>query len=101
VPLDRFDAFWLFVADCLRPSGRVFFMDDAYRTADELIEGESSSTIRRRLNDGTAYRAVKVSHRPADLERRLRRLGWDITVTATSGHCYWGQGMLGSSATRG
>ncbi len=53
VPLDRFDAFWFFVADCLRPSGRVFFMDDAYRTPDELIEGESSSTIRRRLNDGT------------------------------------------------
>ena len=83
VPLDRFDVFWFFVADCLRPSGRVFFMDDAYRTPDELIVGESSSTIRRRLNDGSAYRAVKVPHRPADLEDRLRRLGWDITVTAT------------------
>jgi hypothetical protein len=30
----------------------VFFVDDDYRTPDELIEGESSSTIRRRLNDG-------------------------------------------------
>ena len=100
VPLDRFDAFWFFVADCLRPSGRVFFIDDAYRTPDELIEGESSSTIRRRLNDGTAYRAVKVPHRPAELEDRLRRLGWEITVTATSGPCYWAQGMLGASATR-
>jgi trans-aconitate methyltransferase len=100
VPLDRFDVFWFFVADCLRPSGRVFFMDDAYRTPDELIEGESSSTIRRRLNDGTAYRTVKVPHRPADLEDRLRRLGWDITVTATSGPCYWGQGTLSSSADR-
>ncbi len=61
---------------------------------------ESSSTIRRRLNDGTAYRAVKVPHRPADLEERLRRLGWDIKVTATSGPCYWGQGILASSADR-
>lgn len=94
VPLDRFDAFWSLIADCLRPIGRVFFIDDAYRTADELIEGESSSTIRRRLNDGSAYRAVKVPHRPADLEGRLRRLGWQVTVTATSGPCYWGQGML-------
>src|SRR5919205_2897577 len=91
VPLDRFGAFWSFVADCLRPVGRVFFIDDAYRTPDELIEGESSSTIRRRLNDGTPYRAVKVAHRPADLEDRLRRLGWQVTVTATSGPCYWGQ----------
>jgi SAM-dependent methyltransferase len=92
VPLDRFEAFWSLVADCLRPAGRVFFIDDAYRTPDELIEGESSSTIRRRLNDGTSYRAVKVPYRPADLEDRLRRLGWQITVTATSGPCYWGHG---------
>jgi demethylmenaquinone methyltransferase/2-methoxy-6-polyprenyl-1,4-benzoquinol methylase len=98
VPLDRFEAFWSFVADCLRPAGRVFFIDDAYRTAEELIEGESSSTIRRRLNDGAAYRAVKVPHRPADLEDRLRRLGWRVTVTATSGPCYWGQGMLDCSS---
>jgi ubiquinone/menaquinone biosynthesis C-methylase UbiE len=93
VPLDRFDAFWSFVANCLRPSGRVFFVDDAYRTPDELIQGESSSTIRRRLNDGTTYLAVKVPHRPADLENRLRRLGWQVTVTATSGPCYWGEGV--------
>jgi len=92
VPLDRFDAFWSLVADCLQPAGRVFFIDDAYRTPDELIQGESSSTIRRRLNDGTPYLAVKVPHRPADLEDRLRRLGWEITVTPTSGPCYWGKG---------
>lgn len=99
VPLDRFDAFWSLVADCLRPTGRVFFFDDAYRTSDELIEGESSSsTIRRRLNDGSAYRAVKVPHRPADLEDRLRRLGWQVTVTATSGPCYWGQGTPARSS---
>ncbi|MDQ3822204.1 MAG: class I SAM-dependent methyltransferase [Actinomycetota bacterium] len=101
VPLDRFAAFWYLVADCLRPAGRVFFIDDAYRTQDELIEGEASSTIRRRLNDGTAYRAVKVPHRPADLEARLQRLGWRITVTATSGPCYWGQGTLDRARRHG
>jgi len=78
VPLDRFDAFWSLVADCLRPTGRFFFIDDAYRTAEELIEGESFSTIRRRLNDGSEYRAVKVAYRPAALEGRLRRLGWQV-----------------------
>jgi trans-aconitate methyltransferase len=92
VPLDRFEWFWSLVADCLEPSGRVFFCDDAYRTREELIEGEASSTVRRRLNDGSAYRAVKVPHRAADLEERLRTLGWRIAVTATAGPFYWGAG---------
>lgn len=34
----------------------------------------------------------------ADLEERLRRLGWDVTVTATSAPCYWGEGTLAASA---
>jgi len=92
VPLDRFEAFWSLVADCLEPAGRVFFVDDNDRTPDELIEGELSSTIQRRLKDGTAYHAVKVPHRPADLEERLRHLGWRIAVTPTSGPFYCGAG---------
>ncbi len=59
---------------------------------DELVEGPSSSTIRRRLDDGTSYRIVKVPHTPPDLEKRLRRIGWNIKVTATSGPFYWGSG---------
>jgi demethylmenaquinone methyltransferase/2-methoxy-6-polyprenyl-1,4-benzoquinol methylase len=92
VPPERFASFWTLVADCLKEDGRVFFADDAYRSPEELVEGPSSATIRRRLDDGTSYRIVKVPHRPADLEQRLRRLGWHITVTATSGQFYWGAG---------
>jgi trans-aconitate methyltransferase len=94
VPAERFESFWSLVADCLKPQGRVFFADDAHRTADELIEGPSSSTIRRQIPDGTAFRLVKVPHQPADLERRLRQLGWDVKVTATAGPFYWGAGSL-------
>jgi hypothetical protein len=72
----------------------VFFADDAYRTAEELIEGERLSTIQRRLNNGTAYRAVKVPHAASELEARLAGLGWQVTVTATSGPFYWGAGKL-------
>jgi SAM-dependent methyltransferase len=74
VPAERFASLWSLVADCLKPQGRVFFVDDAYRTLEELMEGPSSSTIRRQIPDGTAYRLVKVPHQPADLERRLRQL---------------------------
>jgi SAM-dependent methyltransferase len=99
VPAERFTSFWSLVADCLKPQGRVFFADDAYRTPAELIEGPASSTIRRRIPDGTAYRLVKVPHQPADLERQLRQLGWHIKVTSTAGPCYWGAGSLGERPT--
>lgn len=92
VPLERFASFWSLIAECLKEDGRVFFADDAYRTPDELVEGPASSTIRRRLDDGTSYRLVKVPHTPPDLEQRLRQLGWNIKVTATSGPFYWGAG---------
>jgi len=99
VPAERFESFWSLVADSLEPAGRVFFADDAYRTPDELVEGPSSSTTRRQVPDGTAYRLVKVPHRPADLERQLRQLGWDIKVTSTAGPCYWGAGRRSASPT--
>jgi demethylmenaquinone methyltransferase/2-methoxy-6-polyprenyl-1,4-benzoquinol methylase len=92
VPSERFGDFWSLVADCLAPGGRVFFADDGYRTPDELIYGESSSTIRRRLNDGTAYRIVKAPLKPAELEAELARLGWRVRVRATSGPFFWGEG---------
>lgn len=65
----------------MKPDGRVFFVDDHARTPEELIYGEASPAIQRRLQDGTAHRAVKVPHEPAELEERLRRLGWHIHVT--------------------
>ena len=93
VPLERFVSFWSLVADCLKPGGRVFFVDDGHRTPAELIEGASSPVIQRRLNDGSTHRAVKVAHRPGELEQRLTRMGWNIRVTATSGPFFWGAGQ--------
>jgi hypothetical protein len=48
--------------------------------------------VERRLNDGTPFRVVKVPFEPDQLERRLRALGWNITVSATPGPFYWGTG---------
>jgi SAM-dependent methyltransferase len=93
VPAGQFESFWSLVADCLKPDGRVFFCDDAYRTEDELIEGPLSSTIRRHAPDGTVHRLVKVPHTPASLESQLRQLGWHITVHPTAGPFYWGAGQ--------
>ncbi len=82
VPPDRFEAFWALVADSLAPAGRVLFVDDHARLPEELIEGDASTTIRRRLTDGTGFQLVKVPYQPAALEERLARLGWRIKVTS-------------------
>jgi SAM-dependent methyltransferase len=92
VPAERFESFWRLVSECLEADGRVFFVDDGYRTPDELIHGGSSSIIRRRLNDGSSYRVVKVPYEPKRLEERLRGRGWQVTVTPTSGPFFWGVG---------
>jgi demethylmenaquinone methyltransferase/2-methoxy-6-polyprenyl-1,4-benzoquinol methylase len=96
VPLELFEQFWSLVDDCLIPGGRVLFVDDAFRTPDELIEGERSSVIRRHLTDGTRYRAVKVPHTPVELEQRLADLGWEIRVRRSAfGPFFWGVGGRG------
>lgn len=94
VPPERFEAFWSLVADCLKPEGRVFFVDDGYRAPDELIGGEDSLLVRRRLNDGSAYRILKIPLKPAELQRRLGELGWSIEVKSTTspGPFFWGSG---------
>lgn len=92
VPAEHFASFWSRVAESVKPDGRVFFVDDGYRTTAELIEGEESSTIQRRLNDGTTYRIVKVAYRPENLQQQLEQLGWQITVHPTSGPFFWGTG---------
>jgi demethylmenaquinone methyltransferase/2-methoxy-6-polyprenyl-1,4-benzoquinol methylase len=92
VPWGRFADFWAGVEHSLRPGGRVLFVDDGYRTEQELVEGESSTTIERRLRDGTRHRAVKVPHTPEALERELAALGWNVEVHPTSGPFYWGIG---------
>lgn len=105
VPLERFARLWALVERCLKPGGRVAFVDDAYRTSEELVEGERSSLIQRRLSDGTAFRAVKVPHTPASLEARLRALGWDIAVHYLTEPFFWGagglRGELATSTRRG
>lgn len=92
VPPERFASFWSAVAAALTPTGRVMFVDDGHRTADELIDGPESSTIERRLRDGRRFRAVKVAHEPEPLQRSLRELGWAIEVRPLEGPFFLGLG---------
>ena len=91
VPDERWDGFWALVADCLAPGGYALFADDAYRTADELIYGEESSVIERRLGDGSRHRIVKAVRSAPAVEARLRAQGWDMTARQV-GVFFWGAG---------
>lgn len=87
VPPAKFDAFWKLVGDCLKPGGRAFFIDSLYTgrstARDHQLEGEDSTTVLRRLDDGREFRIVKVFYRPDELERKLGLLGWHARIRQT------------------
>ncbi|HEY6608773.1 MAG TPA: class I SAM-dependent methyltransferase [Candidatus Limnocylindria bacterium] len=90
VPTSRFAAFWGLLEGMLRPTGRVFFVDERRHDLwDEDWIDRAEGVVRRPLNDGTVHRAVKVLWEPAELAARLEGLGWSASVQA-EGPFYWG-----------
>jgi demethylmenaquinone methyltransferase/2-methoxy-6-polyprenyl-1,4-benzoquinol methylase len=93
VPVDRFDAFWAMVRSALRPGGRVFWVDSLLEPASTARDHEpldNSGVVVRRLNDGREFRIVKIFHEPADLERRLARLGFVGWVRSSGTFFHYG-----------
>jgi len=87
VPRARFGAFWSLVAACLQPNGRAFFIDNRHDAAlprrDPYVRDESGDVQRRRLDDGSEHRVVKVYYEPAELADRLAGEGWRADVAAS------------------
>ncbi len=98
VPPEGFDAFWGMVRACLKPGGRVFFLDSRYEetstAADHRLEGEDATTVLRRLKDGREFRVVKVFYRPDELAARLAALGWAVDVRTTANYFIYGAGTV-------
>jgi demethylmenaquinone methyltransferase/2-methoxy-6-polyprenyl-1,4-benzoquinol methylase len=94
VPSDRFQAFWGLVADALAPGGRIFLVDSLANPTSTARDHRAPAGQEevRRLNDGREFTIVKRFYEPADLERRLRRLGWSIEVRATPTYFLWAAG---------
>lgn len=82
VPPAAFGEFWALVRRCLRSDGRVAFVDEDERAAsyDEVLTVDGVPAARRTLDDGRQFDIVKVFWTPADLEKRLDSLGWDIKI---------------------
>lgn len=98
VPPDRFEAFWDTVRAALAPEGRVFFVDslrtESSTAVDHSLADPDDVVTVRKLNDGQAYRIVKVFYDPAELSARLAGLGWDVTTEATTNYFLYGRGGL-------
>jgi SAM-dependent methyltransferase len=82
VPPAAFGEFWALVRRCLRSDGLVAFVDEDERATayDEVLTVGGVPAARRTLNDGRQFDIVKVFWTPADLEKRLDSLGWDIRI---------------------
>jgi 2-polyprenyl-3-methyl-5-hydroxy-6-metoxy-1,4-benzoquinol methylase len=92
VPQSKLQAFWHLVRTSLAPQGRVVFVDsqkEPTATASDQPLSDSSVMVRR-LNDGRTFAIYKFFYDPADLQRRLERLGWSATVRTTSRYFLYG-----------
>lgn len=96
IPPERLDWFWHFVAELLIDGGRFFFVDSRYNehstARDHQLEGETATSVTRRLDDGREFRIVKVFHDPHDLQRRLAERGWHADVRASGNYFIYGSG---------
>jgi len=103
VPPERFDAFWALVRDCLAPDGRVFLIDSLYTPTstahDHQLGAEDTTTLRRRLNDGSEYHIYKVFYTPQRLGERLATLGWQADLSATPTYFLFGQATASGGIT--
>jgi SAM-dependent methyltransferase len=97
VPDERFARFWDTVADALAPGGHVIFVDDAYRSPEELVYGDDSPMIMRHHEGDDGYRIVKMPHTSAALGARLGALGWSFAMR-DHGPFFWGVGTRAASS---
>jgi SAM-dependent methyltransferase len=87
VPDDRLEGFLAKVGRWLRPGGKLFYVDNQPRLADDspALVSTDGHLHRRSLADGRQYTIVKVFRAPGSLTAALRRAGIaaDVRETAT------------------
>lgn len=97
VPEEKFEDFWKMIRLALKPSGRVFFIDNL-QSEQKIMNGEKlqetiSTVSTRELKNGEKYKVVKIFYEPRDLEARLKLLDWQFVVKSTENYFMYGFGV--------
>jgi 2-polyprenyl-3-methyl-5-hydroxy-6-metoxy-1,4-benzoquinol methylase len=95
VPPARFAAFWSIVREALKPDGHACFLDTDHRVQrdEDVLAVQPAPTVRRRLNDGSHYRVVKMFYQPEELTTRLSHLGWAAEIHQVRDYLLTGTAM--------
>lgn len=114
VPPERFDQFWDLVSQCLVPTGRVIFFDNAHpvlsrdlsehrklwseSTESTLVGIDSRTDLETGISsrpaaDGSTYDLVKIWRSPEDLESQMSALSWAIEANTTETSFLYGHGQ--------
>jgi 2-polyprenyl-3-methyl-5-hydroxy-6-metoxy-1,4-benzoquinol methylase len=95
VPASQFGQFWQLLRGLLAVGGRVLLIDEHVdeRGKETYVAGQEG-IVERRLADGSTFRVVKNFVEPAELELRLRRLGWDCVIRRVSSRWVYGEARL-------
>lgn len=90
VPTTRFERFWQLLRGLLTEGGRVLFVDEHVEGRDKetYVPGEDE-IVERRLQDGSTFQIVKNFVDPAQLERRLRGVGWECRIRRDDDDWVW------------
>jgi 2-polyprenyl-3-methyl-5-hydroxy-6-metoxy-1,4-benzoquinol methylase len=92
VPASRFGQFWELLGGLLATNGRVLFIDEHVdERGKEAYVADRDEVVERRLDDGTTFRVIKNFVDPAELEARLRRLGWECVVRRDGSDWVYGE----------
>ncbi|MCC6867398.1 MAG: class I SAM-dependent methyltransferase [Burkholderiales bacterium] len=87
VPVDRFDRFWESVRAALAPGGVAYVIDSGWDTTsmarNHVRPQREVGIAQRELNDGSAFRIVKVYYELTDLAQRLDALGFRSGLVTT------------------
>lgn len=90
VPNSKLDGFASKVSHCLKPRGRVFFVDQREEAMEhESMERPDGEIARRTILEGREFRVVKHFYSPEEIRECFLRNGITVEVSKTPTHFYY------------
>lgn len=87
VPASKLDEFVSKVSRCLKPRGKVFFVDQQVTgKKDEVFDLPDGEVVTRTLNDGQTFRVIKHFYSPDEIRATFLRSGIRTQVASTPKH---------------